>query len=154
VNASKLGGLDPSGFQRAATSGTAGFALLADNISCADHGGPSVTVQVGALGLVAVYADASMGSGLGATSASEQLWESPDLSGCETILQTTNPSAAVRRTLPGSQSGTTARGSWLIFSVTPGARTFTLREATVGLTFAGGGLPHVDQRGLWVMPLG
>jgi hypothetical protein len=114
--------------------------------------GPSVTVEVGASGLVAVWAEARI-LDFGASEARVQLFEPTDLSSCPTILRgnsATNGVFETKGTLPGNDAGTTGAGSVLVFRVSPGVRTFTLRyggNPNAGFTYG------VDFKRLWVQPL-
>ena len=96
---------------------------------------PTVTVDVGPSGFVAVYAEASMGyfSPTQTARVRVQLYEATDLSGCETILEsfhlitTATPwDSEPRQTLASTTTGTTGRGSWIIFPASQGTRTYTL----------------------------
>jgi len=88
-----------------------------------------------------------------------QLYEETGLSGCETILEsslrvTTGPSGwdlEPRHTLASTTTGTTGRGSWLIFPASQGTRTYKWRflcdlEPTEGIC-------GVEDATLVVMPL-
>jgi hypothetical protein len=121
--------------------------------NCATLGiGPSMTVEVGSAGLVAVYAEALIHDNFVGASpeARLQLHEPTDISGCETIIANGGDTAELRRTLPGSSTGTTARGGWLVVRATPGTRTYSLRYARSG---GGGGFALFTDVTLWVMPL-
>jgi hypothetical protein len=112
--------------------------------------GPAVTVDVGPSGLVAVFAQADI-QDFGGTLGRVQLEETSTL-GCPTILKGdagTN-SAQTKRTLPGTDVGTTGLGSVLVFRVSPGTRTFTLRY---GSDPDAGFSTNVSNRRLWVQPL-
>jgi hypothetical protein len=109
-------------------------------------------VQVGASGLVAVWAEGRI-IDFGAAEARVQLFEPTDLSSCPTILRgnsATNGGLETKRTIPGNDAGTTGTGSVLIFRVSPGVHTFTLRYGgtpDAGFTYG------VDFKRLWVQPL-
>ena len=125
----------------------------ANGFDCGSLGaGPSVTVEVGPAGLVAVYAEAFIQDTIfaGGVEVRLQLHEPTDLPGCETMLSTTADNAELRRTAPGQPSGTLGRGSWLVFRATPGTRTYSLYYGRSG---AGGGFAIWSERRLWVMPL-
>jgi hypothetical protein len=154
TDAGSLDGLDSAAFGRAGQAGTAGVRLIdQNNHDCTAEDGPSVTVSVGPSGLVAVYAEATMGAG--STDPGRQLrvqlHEPTALPGCETIMRETSVGSVARRTAPGGDVGTTARGSWLIYRVASGQRTFSLRY---GHTGNGSGIfAVVQQRFLYVLPL-
>ena len=139
-------------FGSAAKTERAGFGLFSPDSACEESISPSVSVDVGPSGLVAVYAEGDISRPGTGTAASVYLYEPTDLPGCERLLRSTvySPSE-VRRTLPGSSVGTTNRGSWLIFPATPGTRTYTLRYGAEG--GGGGALPVVDNKVLSVVAL-
>lgn len=139
TDADKLDGLDSSEFAHAA-----GYASAAGSFSFAGAhdcstlsgalDGPSVTVDVGPSGLVAIWAEAQF-LDFGANEGRVQLFESTDLASCPTILRGnagTNGVAEVKRTLPGTDAGTVGLGSVHVVRVTPGRRTFSLRYGAVG----------------------
>jgi hypothetical protein len=146
----KLDGLDSTAFARAGkTTNVGGDQLGTGTYDCFDNGSPSTTVQVGPSGLVAVYAEAIMDAGDGDL-LSVQLYEPTALPGCETILLNDTTSRQLK-TVPGSSSGTTNQGGWLILRVPEGERTFSLRY---GYTGSGGGAPPLaTQAFLHVVPL-
>ena len=152
ADADKLDGKDSTEFGSSAKTGTAGFGLFLENSTCMESISPSVSVDVGPAGLVAVYVEGEISRPGTGTAASVYLYEPTDLPGCERVLRTTAYSPAeLRRSLPGSSVGTTDRGSWLIFRATPGTRTYSLRFGAEG--GGGGALPVVDQKVLSVIPL-
>jgi hypothetical protein len=138
----------------ASVSGGFSFAGARD---CSDLNGgldgPSVTVEVGPSGLVAIWAEAQI-LDFGANEGRVQLFDAVDLASCPTILRgnsSTNGGAEVKRTLPGSDAGTTAIGSSaLIVRVTPGTHTFTLRY---GATGDAGFTVFITDRAIWAQPL-
>jgi hypothetical protein len=154
TDADKLGGLAPGAYARAGQAATAGPRLIDQgNHDCTEEDGPSVTVQVGASGLVAVYAEVTMGAG--STDPGRQLrvqlFEPTVLPSCETIMRESALGSNVRRTLPGNDAGTTGRGSWLLYQAPPGERTFSLRYGHTGNGF--GIFAVVNNRYLYVVPL-
>jgi hypothetical protein len=153
-NANNLDGLDSTAFTRAGSAGAAEVRLINQgNHDCSAAGGPEVTVAVGPSGLVAVYAEAVLGAG-GTDPARQlrvQLHEPTALPSCETILRESSISGVARRTSPGSDAGTTGRGSWLIYRVAPGQRTFSLRYGHSGNGI--GIFAVVQARYLYVQPL-
>ncbi len=152
ADADKLDGRNATDFGSAAKTGTASFGLFFENSACVESITPSVSVDVGPSGLVAVYAEGQISRPGTGTAASVYLFEPTDLPGCERLLRSTAFSPAeLRRSLPGSSVGTTDRGSWLIFRATPGTRTYTLRFGAEG--GGGGALPHVDNKVLSVVAL-
>ena len=152
ADADKLDGRDATDFGSAAKTGTAGFGLSFENSACVESISPSVSVDVGPSGLVAVYAEGEISRPGTGTAASVYLYEPTDLPGCERLLRSTAYSPAeLRRSMPGSSVGTTDRGSWLIFRAPPGARTYTLRFGAEG--GGGGTLPVVDKKALSVVAL-
>jgi len=80
-----------------------------------------------------------------------QLYEPTALPACETILRQGGFEQALRRTSPGTDAGTTGRGSWLLYRVPSGERTFSLRAGHTGNTF--GAFAFVQDRYLLVQPL-
>ena len=121
--------------------------------NCASFGvGPSVTVDVGPAGLVAVYAEVLVSDSFvgGAPEARAQLFEPADLPGCQTILANSGDTLELRRTIAGDPAGTTGPGSWIVLRATPGTRTYSIRY---GRSSGGGGFALFGQRNLWVMPL-
>ncbi len=153
----KLDGLDSTAFARAGQTGAGSGGVIADGngtYDCqADSGAPSTTVEVGPSGLVAVYASAVIGAGSNDVGRELriQLYEPMALPGCETILRETSTSTAQRQTLPGNPDGITGPGSWIIFRVPEGERTFSLRYGHTG--DGSGLLPIVSQPVLHVVPL-
>ena len=111
-----------------------------------------MTVDVGPSGLVAIWAEAAI-LDFGANEGRVQLFEPTDLASCPTILRGnagTNGGNELKRTLPGSDAGTTGLGSSIIVRVTPGTRTFSLRY---GATGNAGFTAIITNRRLWAQPL-
>jgi hypothetical protein len=153
ADADKLDGNDATDFGSAAKTERAGFGLFLDNSACVDSTSPSVSVDVGPSGLVAVYAEGLIARPGTGTAASVYLYEPTDFPGCERLLRSTAYSPAeLRRTLPGSSVGTTDRGSWLIFPATPGTRTYSLRYGAEG-GGSGSALAAVDNTVLSLVAL-
>jgi hypothetical protein len=114
--------------------------------------GPEVTVDVGPSGLVSVYAQAQI-QDFGGTEGRVQLFEPNSLASCPTILRgnpASNGGIDVKKTLPGDDRGTTGLGAPVVFRVSPGVRTFTLRY---GSTPDAGFSVNFSNRLLWVQPL-
>jgi hypothetical protein len=153
ADADKLDGRDATDFGSAAKTATAGFGLFSENSACETSISPSVTVDVGPSGLVAVYAEGALSRPGTGTAASVYLYEPTDLPGCERVLRSTSYASPgeLRRTMPGSTVGTIDRGSWLILRATPGTRTYSLRYGAEG--GGGGALPWVDNKVLSVVAL-
>jgi hypothetical protein len=157
ADAELLDGLDSAAFAGAPASAQQdGFFSFTGAWNCDDMFdnliGPSVTVDVGPSGLVAVVASAQI-QDFGTSLVRVQLFEETTLSSCPTILEgnsATNGGVDVKRTLPGSSAGTTELGGPLIVQVAPGTRTFTLRY---GMTPDAGFPGNVSLRKLWVWPL-
>lgn len=154
ADSDQLDGLDSTAFARNGQSASAGVRLINQgNHDCTDIEGPAVTVEVGQSGLVAVYAEATMGAGSTTPSREVrmQLYEPTALPSCETILRHTDTASGIRRTSPGTDAGTPGRGSWLLYRVPPGERTFSLRAGHTGNGF--GIFAFVEERYLYVQPL-
>jgi hypothetical protein len=158
ADANALDGLDSTDFAAAggydAQPGLWSFSELAFNCDTMFNGlvGPSVAVNVGPSGLVAVWAEARI-QDFGPSLARVQLFEDTSLSSCPTIIEgdaSSNGGIDVKRTLPGSSSGTTGLGAPLIVQVASGLRTFTLRY---GFTPNALWSANISQRKLWVQPL-
>jgi hypothetical protein len=154
ADSDELDGLDSTEFARTGQSATTGFRLIDQNTyDCVDVDGPAVTVEVGPSGLVAIYAEATMSAG--STDPGReirmQLYEPTALPGCETILRRTDIASGMRRTSPGTDAGTAARGSWLLYRVPPGERTFSLRAGHTGNGI--GIFAFAEERYLYAQPL-
>jgi hypothetical protein len=157
ADADLLDGLDATALARAGGHDeAAGFFSWTGAQNCSNLSGaltgPSVTVDVGPSGLVAVWAEAEI-TDFGTGEVRVQLFEPTDLAVCPTILRgnsATNGGPEVKRTLPGNDGGTTGFGGLLIVRVTPGTRTFTLRY---GLTPDANFNGNVSNRSLSVHPL-
>jgi hypothetical protein len=158
ADANLLDGLDSAAFAEAGgyDSQANFFSFSVTPYNCDDLFGnlvgPSVTVDVGPSGLVAVWAEAQI-QDFGTSLVRVQLFESSSLSSCPTILEgnaASNGGVDVKRTLPASTAGTTGFGAPMIVQVAPGTRTFILRYGlTPDAAFSG----NVSQRKLWVQPL-
>jgi hypothetical protein len=109
----------------------------------------TIPVEVSSVGLVAIYVEARFRTSLG---SGQVIVDEPNdpLLDCEQVLQTDSATNELRRTLPGTITGTTGRGSWLVFRATPGARSYQLRLGHLGNV---SGRADVDEYRFWVMPL-
>lgn len=155
ADADTVDGRDASSFAGRPQTSTAGFTELSQYSSC-DVGSvtPTVTVDVGPSGLVAVYAEAVVRTGTLTNSIDVFLYEATDSPSCgDQILRSTVDTNVVRRTGPGLTSGTVVHGSWLIFRATPGVRTYKLVYGAQPNYTATTTLPSLDKQFLAVLPL-
>jgi hypothetical protein len=119
-------------------------------------GGPQVTVKVPPGGLVAVFARVEMrrAGGNAGDLARIHLFEPTVFPNAPAIMAEPNAAFRASHTAPGVAAGAEIgtkqefEGGWLVFSVPPGNRTFSLRYSTQS------GTGIFKDRGLWVTVIG
>jgi hypothetical protein len=154
---------EPPKIQFAAVSG--GVTTPQDTYQ--DLGGPSLTVEVPASGLVDVYAQVSFDVNQGAVAlydgASPAAGQDPSVCGPQgpggppgiisvdpTSVPVTPPVPVATGTTPGLiQCGTLGPPTPLLFQLSPGTHTLNLRYASCGCP---GGDPEFSNRKLWASP--
>jgi hypothetical protein len=148
ADANLLDGLDSSVFGRRAAAGNLGSGFVGfPAITCATTGGPTVTVDVGPAGAIAVYASAEFSSDSSGDLTQLQIKEPVDFPFCQTLLSTTSTTNPVRVTAPGIPGGTTMTpGGFVILPATPGTHTYN-----GAVTAAGSG--GINSWRLIVLPL-
>ena len=115
-----------------------------------DLGGPSIEVRVNDDGLIAIFASVTMGASGGGT-AHVHVYEPTDCADANTVMQTSVApyGTPTRITSPGVQSGAERpRGGWLLFRVSPGLRTVSLRYSHTAP-----GTGFFKERRIWVQPV-
>ena len=148
ADANLLDGLDSGVFGRRAAAGNLGSGFVGfPAITCATTGGPTVTVNVGPAGAIAVYASAEFSSDTAGQLTQLQIKEPVDFPFCQTLLSTTSTTNPVRVTAPGIPAGTTnTPGGFVILPATPGTHTY---EGAVTAAGSGG----INSWRLIVLPL-
>jgi hypothetical protein len=122
-----------------------------------DLGGPSVTVNVGASGLVEVFGRADLETGRGNLAARVLLSEATD---AEPPLRVLSMYQIPGRkwTTPGNDSGTSLRheAGWLVLEATPGIRTFSMKyqRDCFNQPCTSGDVATFSNRKLWIVPVG
>ena len=108
--------------------------------------GPSVTVDVPATGFVMAYVEVNV-TGPTTGSSLVGIYEATDLPSTQTVLLQLAGSSGVMKSSPGSITGVSTVGGWLMLPATAGARTYTLKYAR----FSGSGNATFSGRKLWVV---